>query len=379
MTKLYIHSVLFWALLATPTLVFAQKAWPIIRANSETVNIRDGSIYKAGAWTIVPAAKPDVYETSCNNERVTFYTDVDSISFLVGPKAVIDFYILLNGKDTAWTQIRHRPSYLDVLQQAHAYDPSDRRPVPTFTYQSPDNPNLVALRKGFRLDSIAGTGNDVSKVLNLLHWVHDLVPHDGQHENPEVKNAMSMIEVCKKDKRGLNCRGLATVLNECYLSLGFKSRFITCMPKDSLDNDCHVINIVWINDLNKWVWVDPTNDAYVMNEMGELLSVEEVRERLVNGKMLILNPDANWNHKESTTKSQYLYQYMAKNLYRIECPVSSEYDTETWEKGKTATYVELLPLDAYPMPQYRSATNKKSGVTFVNYKTHNPNLFWAKP
>jgi hypothetical protein len=138
--------------------------------------------------------------------------------------------------------------------------------------------------------------------------------------------------------------------------------------------------MVWVNDLNKWIWIDPTNDAYVMDEKGELLSPEEVRERVINGKMLILNPDANWNRKTSATKEAYLYNYMAKNLYRIECPLSSEYDTETWEKGKKATYVELLPLDAYNQtPQYAEQTNKKSGVTFVNYKTNNPKLFWQKP
>ena len=360
--------------------VFAQNKRPIIKANSKSVAIRDGNDFNQNAWTIVPEAKPDVYEVMGKNRRVTFYTDVDSISYIVNPNDVIDFNILLNGKDTAWTQIKCREPYIDVLKKADKYDFTDNRAIPKFTYQDKDNPDLVALRKGFNLDSIVGTGNEASKIINLLHWIHNLIPHDGNHENPSVKNAMSMIAVCKKENRGLNCRGLATVLNECYLSLGIKSRFITCMPKDSVFQDCHVINMVWVNDLNKWIWIDPTNDAYVMDEKGELLSPEEVRERVINGKMLILNPDANWNRKTSATKEAYLYNYMAKNLYRIECPLSSQYDTETWEKGKKVAYIELLPLDAYNQtPQYSEQTNKKSGVTFVNYKTNNPKLFWQKP
>jgi Transglutaminase-like superfamily len=191
---------------------------------------------------------------------------------------------------------------------------------------------------------------------------------------------MNMIAVCKKDKRGLNCRGLATVLNESYLSLGIKSRFVTCMPKDSVFDDCHVINMVWLNELKKWIWIDPTNDAYVMDEKGELLSIEEVRERVINGKTLILNPDANWNHKVSTTKEDYLYNYMAKNLYRIECPLASEYDTETWQQGKKVVYVELLPLDAFHQtPKKVEQTNKKTGTTFINFKTNNPKAFWRVP
>ena len=370
--------ILLIALSFSLTGLSAQR--PMIKANSTSVAIRDGNDFNQNAWTIAPEAQPDVYEVMGKNRRVTFYTDVDSISYIVNPNDVIDFNILLNGKDTAWTQIKCREPYIDVLKKADKYDFTDNRAIPKFTYQDKDNPNLVALRKGFNLDSIAGTGNEASRIINLLHWIHNLIPHDGNHENPSVKNAMSMIAVCKKENRGLNCRGLATVLNECYLSLGIKSRFITCMPKDSVFQDCHVINMVWVNDLNKWIWIDPTNDAYVMDEKGELLSPEEVRERVINGKMLILNPDANWNRKTSATKEAYLYNYMAKNLYRIECPLSSEYDTETWEKGKKVAYIELLPLDAYNQtPKYSEQTNKKSGVTFVNYKTNNPKLFWQKP
>lgn len=95
---------------------------------------------------------------------------------------------------------------------------------------------------------------------------------------------------------------MATILNECYLSLGFKSRYITCMPKETEFDDCHVINMVYSNDLKRWIWVDPTFDVYVMDEKGELLGLKEVRERLTNGKMLILNPEANWNRENSQTK-----------------------------------------------------------------------------
>ena len=85
--------------------------------------------------------------------------------------------------------------YLSILKRAGKYNLSDNRPVPAFSYQASDNSNLVALRKGFNLDSIAGQGSDVLQILNLMHWIHDLVPHDGMNGNPEVKNAMSLLEV----------------------------------------------------------------------------------------------------------------------------------------------------------------------------------------
>jgi hypothetical protein len=277
-------------------------------------------------------------------------------------------------------KLKQTGDYLSILKRAGKYNLSDNRSVPAFSYQASDNPNLVALRKGFNLDSIAGQGSDVLQILNLMHWIHDLVPHDGMNGNPEVKNAMSMINVCKKDNRGLNCRGLALVLNECYLSMGIKSRVVTCLPKDSLkiDNDCHVINSVYSESLKKWLWIDPTFDAYVMNEKGELLSIEEVRERLITDKTLILNPDANWNNQSAQKKEEYLENYMAKNLYILECPASSEYNMETSSEGKTYNYIRLLPLDYFEQePQKVEEKGEKSNSIWIHYKTNNPNLFWG--
>ncbi len=272
--------------------------------------------------------------------------------------------------------VRVLGDYQYILRNAGTYNTTDHRALPEFTYQSADNPNLVALRKGLNLDSIAGKGDDVLQVINLLHWVHNLIPHDGNHANPVVKNAMSMIAECKKDNRGLNCRGLATVLNECYLAMGYKSRFVTCLPKDSLkvDPDCHVINVVYLPSLKKWVWMDPTNDAYVMNEKGELLGIAEVRERLVKNEPLILNPSANWNNRERQTVGYYLDHYMTKNLYMLQCSASSEYDLETQEPGKSVTYITLVPLEYYDQQK-----DRRESKTAVFYQTNNPDSFWKSP
>ncbi len=301
-----------------------------------------------------------------NYGHVQLDTDLDNIR-------KEEEFIALNKK------LKTTGDYLDILKKANKYNLSDNRPLPVFSYQSSDDPKLSALRKGFNLDSIAGQGNDVLKILNLLHWVHDLVPHDGINGNPEVKNAISMVEVCKKDGRGLNCRGLALVLNECYLAMGIKSRIVTCLPKDSLkiDQDCHVINSVYSESLKKWLWIDPTFDAYVMNEKGEMLSIEEVRERLITDKTLILNPDANWNNQQAQTKEHYLENYMAKNLYMLECPTSSEYNMETNAEGKTYNYIRLLPLNYHEQkPDIEEEKRTQKNTTWNTYKTNNPKVFW---
>ncbi len=354
---------------------FAQEL-PTIRATSKIIDVRLGNKFYKSSGFISPEKKPDILSTSNLGEKVTLYTDVDSISVTIEPTTKFDFVILLNDTIKAYAQIKYQPSYLQILQTAAKYNVNDNRAIPKFEYQDKSDPNLIRLRKEFKLDSIAGTGGEELKIINLLHWVHNLIPHNGNGENPVIKNAISMIKECKRDNRGLNCRGLAAVLNECYLSLGIKSRFVTCMPKDTIFSDCHVINMVYLEGKKKWVWIDPTNDAYVMDEKGELLGIQEVRERLLTNKPLILNPDANWNHKSSVIKEDYLYSYMAKNLYRFQCISRSEYNAETWAKGKQFTYVELLPLDAF---QQKPDKSINAGTSSTNYKTNNPTLFWQTP
>ena len=358
--------------------LFAQKKLPTIKASSLQVDIKvDGNLMK-NAWTIVPEANPDIYRTSA--KKVTFYTDIDSISFDVKPDEQYNFVILLNGKDSANTRIVWEPSKLDILRKAENYNYSDNRFIPKFTYQSQDNPNLKKIRSDLKLDSIAGNGNELSQIFNLMHWVHNMVKHDGSSNNPTLKNAIDLIRTCKVENRGVNCRMMAIILNECYLSMGIKSRYITCMPRETKFDDCHVINMVYSKDLNKWIWIDPTFDAYVMDDKGNLLGIQEVRERLIKGKAVILNADANWNRTALQTKEHYLEYYMAKNLYRLETPLVSEYNTETWEKGKEVIYVELLPLDGIVQtPQKKEETNDNTGVKFINYKTNNPDIFWMKP
>lgn len=262
--------------------------------------------------------------------------------------------------------IRDEGDYLYILQQSPEYTQNERiDTLPKFTYMAPDDSNLVRVRQYFKLDSVAGKGDDVSQIKNILTYVHNKIMHDGQHENPKGRNAIVMAEACKDGSRGLNCRGLATVLNECYLSMGFKSRLITCMPKKYI-NDCHAINSVYSKTLNKWIWIDPTNNAWVMDEKGDLLSIQEVRERLRKGMPLKLNKEANWNNKEQITKEYYLDNYMAKNLYYLVCTLDNQYATEE-RPFQAHYYTALMPTGYY--------NDSEKGEYIVN----DDKWFWQSP
>ena len=262
---------------------------------------------------------------------------------------------------------REQGDFMWILRQVGPYDssaPTDS--LPRFRYADPNDRDLVRVREYFNLDSIAGSGDELSKIRNLMHWVHNAVRHDGSSRNPTSRNAIDLIEVCRKENRGINCRMMAQVLNECYLAMGFKSRFVTCMPRKMV-NDCHVINVVYSATLDKWVWVDPTFDAYVVDENGVMLSIQEVRERMRDGRPYFLNEDANWNNESPQTQKHYLDTYMAKNLYYLVCSDRSEFDTETWCEGKHPIYYVALIPEGYDCDRE------------YHFMTTNDKWFWASP
>lgn len=354
-----------------------QDSMPVIKANSELVDIKDGDNLNKNAWTINAKINPDVYHTMGSGHTVTFYTDIDSISVKVEKDTKFDFIIKYDGKD-AITRIEYKEPYIITLQNAKEYDYTQKREIPEFKYLSIENEDLKKLCKEYNLDSVAGTGDEISKMIKIMRWVHNTVRHDGGSNNPKLKNASDLIKVCKAENRGVNCRMLATILNECYLSMGYKSRAITCMPKPLKFNDCHVINMVYSTQLNKWIWLDPTFEAYVTDENGVMLGLFEVRERLINNKPLILNPDANWNHKQKQTKEGYLDNYMAKNLYRLETPAFSTYNTESYEPNKKVDYIQLLPLDGLNQkPEVKRSKAGKSYNATALYVTNNPDQFFT--
>lgn len=258
--------------------------------------------------------------------------------------------------------LKQKYDYLVILKQAKDYDNNDKREITKFTYKSQSDSNLISIRKKFNLDSIAGKSNEISQILNILHWVHYTFPHNGNKEVPNFKTTYEMMNNRINQHSTLNCGVLATVLEDCYLAKGFKARRVICLPKDTNDTDCHSINAVFSVSLNKWIWVDPTNDAYVMDEKGVLLGISEVRERLIDDKPLILSPEANWNRNVSVTKEEYLYNYMAKNLYIIKCFVT--------DGGESKSNV-LLPVGF-------KGNYSKISMNKPKY-TNNPNLFWVKP
>jgi hypothetical protein len=109
----------------------------------------------------------------------------------------------------------------------------------------------------------------------------------------------------------------------------------------------------------KWIYMDPAVGGYFKDGNSNLLSVQEVRQKIINGEKIEANSDA--------LLPNDLYQhYMSKNLFRFECSFVSEFN---FESKNNRVYCHLNPklyVDS------TSVNNKKIIVS-------NPDYFWAKP
>jgi hypothetical protein len=74
---------------------------PVLRANSPVVDVRDGNHLLKGIWAVDPAVPLDIYDAkrSAAPKRITFISDIDSLSFDVEPGHTYDFIIELGKKD----------------------------------------------------------------------------------------------------------------------------------------------------------------------------------------------------------------------------------------------------------------------------------------
>ncbi len=327
-------------------------------------------------------------ERAIQEQKGLLYYDQACCYAMVGQKKkaldALEQSVLLGYKDYNYMKndndlqsLRKEKKYLSLLDQV-----KDRQPLSVlkksasyakdnkkieFIYQPKESMNLRMVRDYFKLDSVAGQGDELSKIINLMHFAHDNIRHDGSNRAFAEMDAIDLYNYYKTTGKGVNCRQLAISLCEMYLSMDIPARYVTCMPADSLDFECHVINTVWSSQLQKWLYIDPTFDAWVTDENGTLLSIAEVRERLINDQPLVLCETANWNHESPQTKEDYLETYMAKNLYYFVCKKLNRFNPESlYRNNDPEGDVRLMPVGF--------VNNNRNCET-----TTDPEVFWAKP
>jgi transglutaminase-like putative cysteine protease len=236
------------------------KGLPVIEATSTKADYKIGSEWVRGNWNISPEIEVDVMQVSVPNNKVkfAFYTDSDSISFHVKPDRSYKFYVLLNGKDYALTEIK------GFGFEALEFNRTNKIPAYTLIYeQNQNNEFLITLREQYNLDAIvAGAANDTEKALRMVNWVHKQWDHNGSNQ-PSKPDALTILAEVKEGKQ-FRCVEYGTVTTACLNAIGLPARRLGLKIKDVETTGSgagHVLLEVYLPDLKKWVMLDGQFDV----------------------------------------------------------------------------------------------------------------------
>ncbi len=248
---------------------------------------------------------------------------------------------------------------LDVLRASGAYVRDTDSDI-NFTYRN-DGARAAEIRDYFRLDSLYDrSATTWENTLNIARFVAANIPHANQTVQPETRNAIELWKYAQTVEPAFNCRLHSIMLHELLLSCGIVNRFVTCLPADSDDCDCHVVNAVWLPESEKWAMIDSDMQAWVSGSEDIPLSLAEMRERFAAGESVAVHRlfDADWSDGDYCS-------YWTKNLYWFDCWEDAGYDKEVDFVGRR---VVLLPsgFDGFRLGDNVVATS-------------DDRLFWAAP
>ena len=210
-----------------------------------------------------------------------------------------------------------------------------------------DSVRAKEIRDYFQLDTLFPENADTwEKAVAIGKFVASNIPHDNQRKWPEHVNAIGLWEYTKDVAPAFNCRLHSILTFELLLAENIKARYITCMSQDKDDPDCHVVNEVWLPELNKWAMVDSDMGGhYVTDKNGTPLSLKEMREHYISGEKMMMHPAFG-----KAQKDKDYYAYMAKNTYWFSCWGSLSYYQEDYKvQGVDRnSYVNLIPSGYVP-------------------------------
>ena len=218
----------------------------------------------------------------------------------------------------------------------------------------------------FRLDTLYdASASTWEKALAIGKFVAFNIPHENQKIQPEYKNAIGLWEYTKNVEPAFNCRLHSIMTFELLTAAGIKARYITCLPQDKNDNDCHVVNEVWLPETEQWVMLDTDmGGRYVTDLDGNLLSLRQMREKYISGEKMKFYP----GFEKGSSKMTDYYAYMAKNTYWFCCWGALGFYQEDYNSLPQTPlrnrYYALVPEGFEPFRD------------IVYTVTHDPDQFW---
>jgi Transglutaminase-like superfamily len=209
-----------------------------------------------------------------------------------------------------------------VVVKAKVYNSPDRlvfsaRSLPDFVQQNRTSESLGQFRS--YLDDILSLEypDSLSKAVAIRQWVRRQQSQDKSVWSPPVRvNHEDPHRLLEEQRKGIpgSCRRFSYILTGALLSAGFDARvvsFTNSLLRRGVQR--HVVVEVWIEELGKWVLLDPTYDTLILVD-GRLASALEVQEAVIGGRLDAIAFERNGSMLEPHPKPE-IYRRFCLHLF----------------------------------------------------------------
>jgi hypothetical protein len=241
-----------------------------------------------------------------------------------------------------------------------------------FRYSSAMDDSLRKLRDIYDLDAVAGNGDELDRIINLMGWVYELGIHGDNPEFPKLRNAFTFIRQVQVKGKALNCYMKTDILNEFYLAMGLASRHTHLLPYEDESVTSHFVTSVYSRALEKWIMMDPDFGVYVTDAKGTILGVAEVRRHLVTGEPMEEVYVGERNPDNPVEDVDY-FGFLSEFIFKMRCPIASEFDQDS---RPVREYYELIPDGYRRETLYGTLTTRRNKkILFIA----DEGAFWQAP
>lgn len=270
--------------------------------------------------------------------------------------------------------IANTNNYLDVLA------------VPDWAYLPLENSELKKLKnyveeKGFR----PSIETEEDFVLSALTWVSSQWAHDGMNEPPKSFHALEILKKVHNEKVRYRCVEYGLVLSEVLQSYGFVTRALALRSNDVAYGGFgqgHVAMEVWLNDIGKWIFLDPQFGVYLTTANSKIpLNYFEIYKEKKAGRFNNLTVNTSSGSKNFIMKAadKLSYKEFLKNYFG-HIAISDKAKTEV---ASLLLEAKTIPLTFQANPLNNALFTDRSDLfypemnrvaLFLSYKDENANF-----
>lgn len=133
-----------------------------------------------------------------------------------------------------------------------------------------ENLKKYITKHGFKINET----DEIHFVKQAMKWTNEQWDHNGMNEPPNGSTALSILKNVYEKKQKYRCVEFGLVLADVLQSFGFVTRSVSLRTPDVAYGGFgsgHVATEVWVNDLNKWVFLDAQFGIFITRKNENVL------------------------------------------------------------------------------------------------------------